>query len=186
VEQTVSRPAVDGGVRRAVVGDETTGKIHACKVIRMVTEEILVERERGVSDALMRALDRLLPQISPAYRAPSRQIVERMLAADGTFLFVARDPARGGEIVGTLTLVVFRVPSGARAWIEDVAVDSGTRGRGVGEALSRAALEQAAALGVPAVDLTSRPARVEANRLYRRLGFVLRETNILRYRIAGE
>ncbi len=152
----------------------------------MVTDPILVERERGVSDDLMRALDRLLPQLSPAYRAPSRQGVERMLAADGTFLFVARNPARGGEIVGTLTLVVFRVPSGARAWIEDVVVDAGVRGRGVGEALSRAALEQAAIMEAPAVDLTSRPARVEANRLYGRLGFVRRETNLLRYRIVGE
>ena len=80
-----------------------------------------------------------------------------------------------------LTLVVFRIPTGVRAWIEDVVVDAAVRGRGVGEALSQAALTRAAAAGARTVDLTSRPSREAANRLYRRLGFVPRETNLYRY-----
>jgi ribosomal protein S18 acetylase RimI-like enzyme len=80
-----------------------------------------------------------------------------------------------------LTLVLFRIASGVRAWIEDVVVDAGSRNRGVGEALSRAALKRAAGAGAKAVDLTSRASREAANRLYRRLGFVPRETGLFRY-----
>jgi ribosomal protein S18 acetylase RimI-like enzyme len=94
---------------------------------------------------------------------------------------VARDPDRGGQIVGSLTLVVFRIPTGVRAWIEDVVVDAAARGRGVGQALNQAALDRARAAGATTVDLTSRPSREAANRLYRRLGFAERTTNVYRY-----
>jgi ribosomal protein S18 acetylase RimI-like enzyme len=80
-----------------------------------------------------------------------------------------------------LTLAVFPIPTGVRAWIEDVVVDQSARGRGVGEALSRRALELAAQAGARTVELTSRPSREAANRLYRRLGFEARETNVYRY-----
>jgi ribosomal protein S18 acetylase RimI-like enzyme len=133
-----------------------------------------------VTDDLVSALGRLLPQLSPSYGPPSRADLEEMLGSRATILFVARDPERGGEIVGSLALVLFRIPSGVRAWIEDVVVDAGARNRGVGEALSRAALERAAAAGAKAVDLTSRASREAANRLYRRLGFVPRETGLFR------
>ncbi len=86
-------------------------------------------------------------------------------------------------IVGMLTLVTFRLPTGVRAWIEDVVVDSGSRGRGVGEALTQAAIELAAARGAQTVELTSRPSREAANRLYRRMGFEPRETNVYRFRL---
>jgi len=95
-------------------------------------------------------------------------------------LLVATDDSTGA-VVGSLTLVVFRIPTGVRAWIEDVVVDGAARGRGVGEALNRFALDRAAALGARTVDLTSRPTREAANRLYRRLGFEPRDTNIYRY-----
>lgn len=134
-----------------------------------------------VTDDLVSALGRLLPQLSPSYGPPSRADLEEMLGSRATVLFVARDPERGGEIVGSLALVLFRIPSGVRAWIEDVVVDAGARNRGVGEALSRAALKRAAAAGAKAVDLTSRASREAANRLYRRLGFVPRETGLFRY-----
>jgi ribosomal protein S18 acetylase RimI-like enzyme len=101
-----------------------------------------------------------------------------MVASPATVVLVARDD--GGEIVGTLTLVLFRIPTGVRAWIEDVVVDQETRGSGVGEALTRAALERAGAAGARSVDLTSRPTREAANRLYRRLGFEPRDTNVYR------
>jgi ribosomal protein S18 acetylase RimI-like enzyme len=82
-----------------------------------------------------------------------------------------------------LTLVVFRIPTGVRAWIEDVVVDESARGHGVGEALNRAALDGARRKGAKTVDLTSRPSRAAANRLYQRLGFVARETNVYRYEL---
>jgi ribosomal protein S18 acetylase RimI-like enzyme len=93
-------------------------------------------------------------------------------------LFIARVD---GRIVGSLTLAVFRIPTGIRAWIEDVVVDESARGHGVGEALNRAALAEAKRRGAKTVDLTSRPSREAANRLYLRIGFVARETNVYRY-----
>jgi len=90
---------------------------------------------------------------------------------------------REGPIVGMLTLVTFRVPTGVRAWIEDVVVDNGSRGQGVGEALTQAALELASLRGALTVDLTSRPSREAANRLYSRMGFEPRETNVYRFRL---
>jgi ribosomal protein S18 acetylase RimI-like enzyme len=92
---------------------------------------------------------------------------------------------QGAEIVGLLTLVVFRIPTGVRAWIEDVVVDESARGHGVGEALNRAALDDARRRGAKTVDLTSRPSRAAANRLYQRLGFVARETNVYRFTLDG-
>jgi ribosomal protein S18 acetylase RimI-like enzyme len=80
-----------------------------------------------------------------------------------------------------LTLAVFRIPTGVRAWIEDVVVDQSARGQGVGEALSRRALDLAAAAGARTVELTSRPSRQAANHLYQRLGFQPRDTNVYRY-----
>jgi len=79
-----------------------------------------------------------------------------------------------------MTLVVFRIPTGVRAWIEDVVVDEAARGRGVGEALNRVAIQRAHDAGARTVDLTSRPSREAANRLYSRLGFEQRDTNVYR------
>ena len=101
-----------------------------------------------------------------------------MLAAGATDVLIATD---GDEILGALTLVIFRIPTGVRAWIEDVVVDNAARGRGVGEALNQFALDIARAKGAVTVDLTSRPAREAANRLYQRLGFVKRDTNVYRF-----
>lgn len=103
-----------------------------------------------------------------------------MIAAPASDVLVAYE---GERILGTLTLVTFRIPTGVRAWIEDVVVDEAARGKGVGEALNRAAVELARAKGAKTVDLTSRPKREAANRLYRRLGFVARDTNVYRYEL---
>ena len=78
-------------------------------------------------------------------------------------------------------MVLFRIPTGVRAMIEDVVVDEALRGRGIGEALSREALKVARENGARTVDLTSRPSREAANRLYQRIGFKLRDTNVYRY-----
>ncbi len=142
---------------------------------RVVTEEAVT-----ATPELVDAFARLVPQLSRSSPPPGRAEVEEMVQAPGTRVLVAR-LGPGGPIVGTLTLVVFRIPTGVRAWIEDVVVDESTRGRGVGEALSRRAIEVAREAGARTVDLTSRPSRQSANRLYRRLGFEPRDTNVYRY-----
>ena len=139
---------------------------------------VYVDVADEATPALVDAFARLLPQLSKSAPAPTKEEVEELLAGSGTSVLVARD---GEEIVGTLTLVVVRVPTGVKAWIEDVVVDDVARGKGVGEALTRRALELAAEVGVTSVDLTSRPSREAANRLYQRLGFERRETNVYRY-----
>ncbi|MDQ3756943.1 MAG: GNAT family N-acetyltransferase [Actinomycetota bacterium] len=131
----------------------------------------------AVTAELVDAFARLVPQLSTSSPPPGKEELAEMVDAPGTFVLVARvDDA----IVGTLTLVTFRIPTGMRAWIEDVVVDGSARGRGAGEALTRRALELAAEAGAKTVDLTSRPSREAANRLYQRLGFTLRDTNVYR------
>lgn len=133
-----------------------------------------VERVTAVDDALVDALARLLPQLSPGRPAPTRAEVEALVGSQA--LLVAREV---GEIVGTLTLVLYRTTR-LSARIEDVVVDEAARGRGLGDALMREALRLARAAGAVRVELNSRPERAAANRLYRRLGFELVETNSFR------
>jgi ribosomal protein S18 acetylase RimI-like enzyme len=144
-------------------------------------EMVEVEAVHEVPLQLAAAMKRLIPQLSRSSPPPTVDELAEIVAHPGTTLFVAR---LDGEIVGTLTLVVFRIPTGLRAWIEDVVVDEAIGGRGIGSALTRAAIDHAAALGARTVDLTSRPSREAANRLYQRLGFQIRETNV--YRHTGE
>jgi ribosomal protein S18 acetylase RimI-like enzyme len=140
----------------------------------------------------VRAVHHLLPQMSRSARLPSGLEIDEIVSSRATTLLLASDDGSGsdeadevgerdGPIVGMLTLVTFRLPTGVRAWIEDVVVDTGSRGRGVGEALTQAAIELAADRGAQTVDLTSRPSREAANRLYRRMGFEQRETNVYRF-----
>jgi ribosomal protein S18 acetylase RimI-like enzyme len=128
------------------------------------------------TEEVVEALARLLPQLSSA-EPPDASALAVIMSA-GSTVFVARVD---GRIVGSLTLVMYRIPTGLKAWIEDVVVDETARGHGVGEALNRAALEEARRRGAKAVSLTSRPSRQAANRLYQRLGFVARDTNVYRY-----
>lgn len=140
---------------------------------------VTVEIAESVTDELVEAFVRLTPQLSSSSPPPTAAELAAIVDSDATHLLVARDD---DTIVGSLTLVLFRIPTGLRAWIEDVVVDGDARGRGVGEALNRHALDVAAERGARSVDLTSRPTREAANRLYRRLGFEPRETNVYRYR----
>ena len=139
---------------------------------------IAVSVAERVSEELVTAFDRLIPQLSSSSPPPSRERLQSIVNSDSCTLLVARD---GDDIVGSLTLVVFPIPTGIRAWIEDVVVDSSARGKGVGEALNMKALEIARTKGAVTVDLTSRPSREAANRLYQRIGFVQRDTNVYRY-----
>ena len=132
----------------------------------------------SASADVLAACHRLISQLSSSSGPISAQELEEIIQSDTTVLFAARS---GQEIVGLLTLAIFRIPTGVRAWIEDVVVDNQARGKGVGDALNRAALAEAERRGAKTVDLTSRPSREAANRLYQRLGFKQRDTNVYRY-----
>ena len=168
-----------------------------------------VSAVQEVTDELEQAVQSLLPQLSRSAPPLSRPELGEVVNGAATTLLVARDDALNeaelaaikggpgqeprpqrevagvddpeGPIVGMLTLVTFRLPTGVRAWVEDVVVNNNLRGRGIGEALIKASLDLAVSVGARTVDLTSRPSREAANRLYQRVGFQLRETNVYRY-----
>ncbi|MCX4869219.1 GNAT family N-acetyltransferase [Streptomyces sp. NBC_01005] len=137
--------------------------------------EVQVVRE--ATNEVVEAIARLLPQLSSAAGAPDEESVTRLLRSDANTLLMARID---GRAVGMLTLIVYPLPSGVRGRIEDVVVDEAARGHGVGAALTEEALRLADAAGVRTVDLTSRPSRRAANRLYERLGFQARDSTVYR------
>ena len=138
---------------------------------------ISVEAAASVDDDLVAAVGGLVPQLSSSSPAPSKEVLARIVDDPGATLFVARDDER---VVGMLTLITFEIPTAVRAWIEDVVVDETAREQGVAASLVQAALERAEAQGARTVDLTSRPDREAANRLYIRMGFEARATNVYR------
>jgi ribosomal protein S18 acetylase RimI-like enzyme len=140
---------------------------------------VKVEIATTLTPAIVDAVSRLVPQLSSSSPPPTTAELGDVVASPATDLFIALDD--GGGIVGMATLVTFRIPTGMRAWIEDVVVDDAGRGHGVGTALTEAMLDRARELGCRTVDLTSRPSREAANRLYQRAGFIARETNVYRY-----
>ena len=131
-----------------------------------------------VTPELVEAFDRLIPQLSSSNPSPGAAKLQSIVDSPATALLIAEED---GYVYASLTLVVFPIPTGIRAWIEDVVVDGEARGKGVGRLLNEAALERARQEGASTVDLTSRPSREAANRLYRRLGFEQRETNVYRF-----
>jgi ribosomal protein S18 acetylase RimI-like enzyme len=139
---------------------------------------VRIEEVTAVDAELVASLSGLIAQLSPSAPAPSEEDVREILNSPATRLLVARDG--DGAVVGSLTLAQFRIPTGVGVWIEDVVVDEAARGQGIGEALVREGVRLAESTGARAVNLTSRPDRAAANRLYRRLGFVRRETNFYR------
>lgn len=143
--------------------------------------EVSIQTE--CNDEVVDAFTRLIPMLSSSAKIPTREELDEIIRSEASILLVARDGEQGGRIVGSLTLVVFRIPSGVRAWIEDVVTDVAERGRGIGEALTRFAIDEARRRGSKTVDLTSRPSREAANRLYQRVGFELRHSNLYRYNL---
>ena len=146
---------------------------------------VSVEEATDVTPALLEALARLVPQLSQSAAPIGETELAEMVASPTTRLLIARLDGGGdlrGAIVGTLTLVLFRIPTGVRGWIEDVIVDEGARGRGVGEALTAEAVRLADEAGARTLDLTSRPTRQAAHRLYSKLGFEVRETSVYRHK----
>jgi ribosomal protein S18 acetylase RimI-like enzyme len=142
---------------------------------------VRVEELREVTDEVVETFNRLLPQLSRSAPPLDRAALERIAGSDATTLLVAWSD---GRLAGTLSLVMFPIPTGIRAWIEDVVVDQAARGQGIGEALTMAALRRAEAAGARTVDLTSRASREAAGRLYERVGFQSRETRFYRYAFA--
>ena len=139
---------------------------------------MFIEIVAEVTDELVAAFARLIPQLSRSSPPPDRDELVDIVTSPATDLFLVTDD--DGTILGTATLVTFRIPTGRRAWIEDVVVDDAARGLGVGGALTQAMVDRAEELGCTTVDLTSRPSREAANRLYKREGFEVRDTNVYR------
>ncbi len=137
-----------------------------------------VEIATQASEELLAACHRLIPQLSSSAKPMTDSQLAEIVNSESTLMFVARVD---NQIVGLLTLAIFRIPTAVRAWIEDVVVDSLVRGHGVGEALNLAAIAEARRRGAKTVDLPSRPSREAANKLYKRLGFVERDTNVYRF-----
>jgi ribosomal protein S18 acetylase RimI-like enzyme len=140
-----------------------------------------VEVLREVTDEAVEAFRRLTPQLSSSADPPDHRALNRIVSSSASTLLIARS---GDEITGTLTLVMFPIPTGLRAWIEDVIVDEAARGQGIGQILTVEALRIAEQAGARTVDLTSRPSRVAAGRLYERAGFQSRSTRLYRYTFA--
>jgi len=136
---------------------------------------------RRYNKSILKAVNHLLPQLDPGAEFLKEADLKFILKSPGTHLFAAISDDK--DITGILLAVIYRIPSGTKFWIEDVVVDEAYRGRGIGKKLMVHAIEYAKSAGAKSVDLTSRPARVEANKLYRELGFVLRETNVYRYSV---
>ena len=134
-----------------------------------------------MSQKVYDAFERLLPQLSSSAKIPTWEELEDLINSKaGIVLAAVDDEDPEGTILGTMTLVVFRIPTGVRAWVEDVVVDKEARGKGIGEKLIRTSIERAKAEGAKTIDLTARPSRVEAHRLYKRCGFEMRETCVFR------
>jgi ribosomal protein S18 acetylase RimI-like enzyme len=148
-------------------------------------DAVLIENASAVSAEIVEAVGRLVGQLSSSAPAPDTEQIEQLLASSAIRLLLARDS--DGRIVGMLTLALFPIPTGMRAWIEDVVVEHDARGRGIGSLLTLEALRLAREAGARTVDLTSRPSREAANRMYVSLGFARRETNVYRHdeRAAG-
>ena len=143
-----------------------------------------VELITAATPEIHEAMGRLIPQLSRSAAPMSEADVQRFLSQDSVHLFAFRpdeaDAQGNRPILGMLSLVAFEIPTGVRAWVEAVVVDEAARGQGAGFALVEAAVEHAKKVGARTVDLTSRPSREAANRLYQRAGFQLRETNVYR------
>lgn len=132
------------------------------------------------SDELLRAMNDMIPRLSPDVSLLSADDLHAILQSESSHLLVAKDDIL---FVGMLTLIVYRIPTGIKAWIEDVVVEEAYRGRGIGRSLIKHALAIATETGATTVDLTSRPSREAANVLYRQSGFEQRQTNVYRYKI---
>ena len=141
----------------------------------MTNQSAIVEMVQEADPKLLKSLNDLLPQLSKNAQAMTLEDLKQIVDSECSDLLVVR-AADGGSILGALTLIHFRIPTGIRAWIEDVVVDASARGQGVGKALIQAAIDKSHDLGAKTLDLTSNPERESAHRLYEGAGFSMRTT----------
>ena len=142
---------------------------------------MFIVRATAVTDDLLNAFARLIPQLKDDFPLPTREQLASLISAESSFVYIVRCPNESAPIAGILTLIVYRVPTGIRARVEDLVVDESMRGKGIGEALMRHTLNIARDAGADGVALTSNPKREAANRLYQRLGFKPWQTNLYFY-----
>jgi ribosomal protein S18 acetylase RimI-like enzyme len=138
-----------------------------------------------ITDEICEAFERLIPQLTLSSPPPARDELAEVIAAPHSLLFVARDSDLADEIVGTLTLVLYRTPISLKGRIEDVVVDARVRRKGIGVALMRAALRRATRAGARSVSLVTGPSNEAANRLYQSVGFETRERRVYGYVLEG-
>ncbi len=137
---------------------------------------IEIKQVKEITPEIVEAFSILIPQLTAKSEIPDKKYLEEIIKIQGTYLFTACNP----NIVGSITVVIINTPSGSKAWIEDVIVDENARGQNVGEKLVFFAIDFAKKLNIVSINLTSSPDRIAANRLYQKLGFILRETNVYR------
>ena len=138
-----------------------------------------IKKINRFSERVFEAVLKLLPQLTPDTDLPARQYVEDILTSENIHFFIAELDNK--QIIGMLTIGTYDILTGKKVWIEDVVVDESQRGKGFGKEMVKFAIEYSETLGAASVALTSRPSRVEANELYKKLGFVLHETNVYKY-----
>ncbi len=142
--------------------------------------DVQVEVLSEVTDEVVEAFNALLPQLSTTAKPLDAATLRAIVAAPASTVLVARVD---GQIAGSLTLATFPIPTGVRAWIEDVVVDKAARGQRIGTLLIDEAIKLARQSGARTIDLTSRPSRVSAGVLYERIGFEQRDTRMYRYKL---
>lgn len=138
-----------------------------------------IKQIKEVTPDIVSAFSRLMPQLAPHLKAPQMEDLNNIVGDKNKYIFIASNP----QIVGTITLVIVKIPSGTRAWIEDVIVDQEARGQSIGEKMLLHVIDFAKKLDIASINLTSSPSRIAANRLYQKLGFNLRETNVYRIEV---
>jgi ribosomal protein S18 acetylase RimI-like enzyme len=142
-----------------------------------------IEKVAEVTDEIFNAIVSLIPHLRPDKRLPTRQEIALLINSESSTLWLARYPDQAGQIVGILTIAVYRVPTGMRSIVEDVIVDPGFRRLGIARALLQTAIELARAAGANGVALSSNPKREAANLLYQAMGFERRQTNSYFFRL---
>lgn len=145
--------------------------------------KILIKEVKESSEDIYRDIKELLSQLTSAELSFSKSDLERIIVSQNSILFAAMEEKTNDKIIGILVLVFIDIPTGVLARIEDVVVDKLARGKGIGKTITIAAIQKAKNLGITKIDLTSNPKRVAANRLYQRLGFKERKTNVYRYQV---
>lgn len=136
-----------------------------------------IEILSDVDNKIITAFNRLMQQLSSNYKPIAKEYLIDIINSSNIIIFVAKE---NETIIGSLSLVFYNIPTGMKAWVEDVVIDQSVRGKGVGKALIEQAIVYAKQSGASKLDLTSSPERVAANKLYQKLNFEKRETNVYR------